>query len=102
MNDRLDFEKSNLPASNDLIDSALLRSALTDRLSILLHTQPLLDLKRGDSLRAAELRHYDTLALALKIWDLIVENVGLDTEVDRARVRSSLSPLLVAMDQAAA
>jgi len=68
---------------------------------VLLHTKPLLDLKRSDDLRAAELRHYDTLALAIKIWDLIVESTGLDSEVDRVRVRSSLAPLLAEMDRGA-
>jgi hypothetical protein len=89
-------------AAADSIDRMHWRSDLTSRLRVLLHTKPLLDLKRSDNLRAPEFRHYDTLALGLKIWDLIVENVGLDTEVDRVHVRSSLSPLLAAMDRTAA
>jgi hypothetical protein len=101
MSDRLQFDPSAAPPANTT-DPTLWRPALTDRLRVLLHTKPLLDLKRSDQLRAAELRHYDTLALAIKIWDLIVENVGLDAEVDRQRVREALEPLLVTMDEAAA
>ncbi|HEX3656075.1 MAG TPA: hypothetical protein VHV55_09720, partial [Pirellulales bacterium] len=102
MKDRRSGNQFEAIASDDSIDLSLWRPALTDRLRVLLHAKPLLDLKRGDNLRSVELRHYDTLALAIKIWDLIVENVGLDTEVDRPRVRTSLTPLLVAMDRAAA
>lgn len=100
-NDHPLFEQAELLPAGGLNDPGQWRRDLTDRLRVLLHTKPLLDLKRGDSLRAPELRHYDTLALAIKIWDLVVENVGLDTEVDRGRVRLALTPLLAAMDQAA-
>jgi hypothetical protein len=61
----------------------------------------LFDLRRSDSLRAEELRHYDTLALAIKVWDLIVENMGLDVEMDRKSLRAALEPLLLKMDRAA-
>jgi hypothetical protein len=102
MNNRLNSTRSELPQLADSLDPTSWHAALTDRLRVLLHTKPLFDLKRSDNLRSLELRHYDTLALAIKIWDLIVENVGLDSELDRFRVRESLTPLLVAMDRAAA
>ncbi|WP_254508161.1 hypothetical protein [Anatilimnocola floriformis] len=102
MNDRHNSPPPESFPFADSIDLYTWRSELTDRLRVLLHTKPLLDLKRSDNLRSVELRHYDSLALAIKIWDLIVENVGLDSELDRRRVRESLTPLLVAMDRAAA
>ena len=52
-------------------------------------------------MRGADLRHYDSLVLALKVIDLIIDHTGLDREVDRAMVLQSLAPLLSAMDQAA-
>jgi tetratricopeptide (TPR) repeat protein len=73
---------------------------LTRRLRVLLHTAPLHDLRLSDSRRDPDLRHYDSLALALKILDVIIENMGLDREVDRGAVVRSLSPLMRAMDTA--
>jgi tetratricopeptide (TPR) repeat protein len=74
--------------------------SLTHRLRVLLHTTPLHDLRRSDNLRDAELRHYDSLALAIKSFDLIIEHTGLDNEVDRETLLRALSPLLSAMDEA--
>ncbi len=75
--------------------------ALTHRLRVLLHTGPLHDLRRGDSYRGEDLRHYDSLTLVIKVFDLIVDTMGLDREVNRARVAQALSPLLYAMDASA-
>jgi len=75
--------------------------ALTHRLRVLLHTFPLHDLRLGDSRRDPELRHYDSLVLAMKVIDLIIDSAGLDREVDRVRVEQELKPLLVEMDEAA-
>jgi hypothetical protein len=77
------------------------RPDLTERLRVLLHSKPLFDLKRSEGLRAEELRHYDTLSLSVKICDLIVENMGLDTEIDRGNLPTMLSPLLTSADRAA-
>jgi hypothetical protein len=73
---------------------------LTRRLRVLLHTAPLHDLRLSDSRRDPDLRHYDSLALALKTLDVIIESMGLDREVDRGTVVRSLSPLMRAMDVA--
>jgi len=75
--------------------------SLTHRLRVLLHTAPLHDLRLGDSRRDPEIRHYDTLALAIKVFDLVVDHAGLDREVERAAVERSLAPLLASMDAAA-
>jgi len=75
--------------------------ALAHRLRVLLHTLPLDALHRSNALRDPELRHYDGLALGLATMDLIVDHMGLDVDVDRARVASHLAPLLEEMDRVA-
>jgi tetratricopeptide (TPR) repeat protein len=75
--------------------------SLTHRLRVLLHTTPLHDLRRSDNLRDPELRHYDSLAIAIKSFDLVIEHTGLDNEIDRESLIRSLVPLLTAMDEAA-
>jgi hypothetical protein len=75
--------------------------ALMHRSRVLLHTAPLHDLRAGDAHLDEERRHYDSLSLALKIIDVIIENTGLDREVDRAAVTRAVAPLLHAMDAAA-
>src|SRR5439155_4387447 len=74
---------------------------LSHRMRVLLHTLPLAALHRSDALRDPELRHYDGLALGLATMDLIIDHMGLDTELDRARVASHLAPLLEEMDRVA-
>jgi len=73
--------------------------SLAHRLRVLLHTLPLDALHRSNALRDPELRHYDGLALGLATMDLIVDHMGLDVDVDRARVATHLGPLLEAMDR---
>jgi len=71
---------------------------LRHRMRVLLHTLPLTDLYRNQGMALPDLRHYDPLALAMKILDLIVESMGLEQEVDRRAVGQALRPLLAAMD----
>lgn len=73
---------------------------LAHRLRVLLHTLPLAALHRSDALRDPELRHYDGLALGLATLDLIVDHMGLDSDVDRQRVARHLAPLLDELDRA--
>lgn len=72
--------------------------ALTNRLRVLLHTFPLQELRYGDSLVNQELRHYDSLVLAMKVLDLIIDGTGLEQETGRKQVERALAPLLTAMD----
>jgi hypothetical protein len=74
---------------------------LTRRLRVLLHTSPLAALRRGDVLRDAALRHYDSLALALRILDVVIDRLGLEDEADRELVAREIAPMLAAMDEAA-
>lgn len=73
---------------------------LTEKTRVLLHIIPLIELRQGDTKVAPALRHYDGLALALKVFDLIVDHMGLEREIDRALVLKTLSPMLAAMDEA--
>lgn len=75
--------------------------SLTRRQRVLLHAEPLLALRRGDAYLDPELRHYDSLALALQAMRLIIERTGLDNELTPARLTDELAPLLEAMDRAA-
>jgi len=74
---------------------------LTRRLRVLLHTLPLDGLRRGDAIRDADLRQYDSVALALRILDVVIDRLGLEAEADREVVARVLRPVLSAMDAAA-
>jgi hypothetical protein len=74
---------------------------LTRRLRVMLHTLPLDSMRRGDAIRDAELRHYDGLALALRVLDVVIDRLGLEAEADREVVTRVLRPVLSAMDTAA-
>jgi len=74
---------------------------LTHQLRVLLHTEPLLRLLRRDEHRSPELEHYSSLSLALKLLDLIIENTGLEREIDNDKAVNALLPLLEAMDHSA-
>lgn len=94
------FDVPDLPTENRSLLPVWDR-ALTHRLRVLLHTAPLHELRSGDSRRDPELRHYDSIALTMKVFDLVIDSAGLDREVDRDRVERELKPLLTQMDAAA-
>jgi len=73
---------------------------LTRRLRVLLHTLPLDGIRRSDAMRDAEFRHYDGLALALRILDIVIDRLGLEAEADREVVTRALQPVLSVMDAA--
>ncbi len=74
---------------------------LTRRLRVLLHTLPLAGMRRGDSLREEDLRHYDGLALSLRVLDAVIDRLGLEAEADREVLTRLLKPALTKMDEAA-
>lgn len=74
---------------------------LTEKTRVLLHVAPLINVKRSDALREESLSHYDGLALALKIFDIVVDNMGMPRVIDRAFLIEAVSPLLAAMDATA-
>jgi hypothetical protein len=58
-------------------------------------------MRRGDSVRDPGLRHYDSLTVALRVLDVVIDGLGLEDEADRELVARMLEPVLVAMDTAA-
>jgi len=88
-------------ADRSAVDRPPWHPSLTQRLRVLLHTTPLHDQRRSDALRDAELRHYDSLTLAMKVIDTIIDKTGLEQEANRRDVEQALLPLLRAMDEAA-
>lgn len=75
--------------------------ALTQRLRVLLRTTPLFAARQSDGRVDPELRHYDSLVLALRTFDLVVERMGLEHELNAESLARELTPLLEAMDRAA-
>jgi hypothetical protein len=73
---------------------------LTRRLRVLLHTLPLDGMRRADAMRDPDFRHYDGLALALLVLDIVIDRLGLEAEADRETVGRLLRPALAAMDAA--
>lgn len=76
-------------------------SRLTEKTRVLLHVAPLISIKRSDALRGEAFSHYDGLALALKVFDVVVDNMGMPRVIDRAFLFEQVKPLLEAMDAAA-
>jgi len=74
---------------------------LTHQLRVLLHTDRLLSLQHRDQHRPDELKQYDSLSLALKVFDLIISHTGLGQDIDHNQAINELLPLLEAMDRAA-
>ncbi len=104
--DRVDVEKTTVNEGG--ADSAPADSLsdgwppdLTRRLRVLLHTLPLDGMRRADTIRDAELRHYDGLAVALRVLDVVIDRLGLEAEADREVVTRLLRPVFSAMDAAA-
>ena len=85
-----------LPAS-----ATVWKASLTHRLRVLLHATPLFDLRAGDPKRDEQFRHYDSLALAVKLFDELIERSGFEDDLDRSGVIRILSPVLQSMDSAA-
>jgi Putative zinc-finger len=76
------------------------RQPLTQKLRVLLHVQPILDLRTWDTLRDPEMRHYDSVTLAMRVFDLVIESMGLGSDADTSAVIRALEPLLIQMDRA--
>jgi len=98
--DTADLDQISELGPADSIDNAW-PVDLTRRLRVLLHTLPLDSMRRGDAIRDVELRHYDGLALALRVLDVVIDRLGLEVEADREVVTRVLRPVLSAMDAAA-
>lgn len=74
---------------------------LTQQLRALLHADRLLSLQSSDDHRLPEFQHYASLSLALKLFDLIITNMGLGQDIEHRQAIEELLPLLEAMDRGA-
>lgn len=74
---------------------------LSRRLRVLLHLEPLFRLRAGDTRRDPELRHYDSLGIALRVLDIIAEHMGLDDATTADALFLHVRDVLVAMDELA-
>jgi hypothetical protein len=86
------------PAVHSAGNATIWPPALTQRFRVLLHALPLFQARINDPMRDPENRHYDSMALAMKVLDLIIENTGLGSEIDRDGVVTALRPILQAID----
>jgi hypothetical protein len=71
---------------------------LTRRLRVLLHTRPMLELRDWDLRREPQTQHFDSLTLAMRVFDVVIESMGLGSDADSATVFRALLPLLRQMD----
>lgn len=90
---------NQLPEDAPVSSEEIRNSSLVKRLRVLLHAFPLFLLSNSDSRRDETLRHYDTLAISLKILDIIAERMGMEVEADREYIDFTLQPLLEGMDK---
>jgi len=74
---------------------------LTQRLRVLLRATPLFATRQADARVDPDLRHYDSLVLALRTFDLVVDRMGLEHELNVESLAEELGPLLGAMDRSA-
>lgn len=92
------FFPDDLPSPKSFWDPFLTRQH-----RVLLHTEPLLRFKRRDAGRenTEGYSHYDSLTIALKALNFVIEQTGFEPGPNRATVLKELLPLLEAMDRAA-
>ena len=82
---------------------AVWNTDVAKRQRVLLHALPLFRLHHADSIvggRGGEFSHYDAFALTLRVFDLIIENTGLENEPETHQLGEALVPTLTAMDVA--
>lgn len=76
---------------------------ITRRMRALLHALPLFRLHHSNEIvggRGGEFSHYDAFAIAFRIFDLVIENQGLESEPQSDEIAPLLSATLTAMDDA--
>ena len=73
---------------------------LTLRQRVLLHIEPILRLYRLPGTRDDRHLQYDTLALIMKVFDVVIDQSGFGSEVTDESVLEATKPLLKAWDEA--
>lgn len=100
MNDELDlFETAGAVGQSG--SGTLSAASMSRRHRVLLHLEPLLRLRQRDLRATEDEQHYDSLAVALRILDIIADEMGFATLASPQAVFRRLQPLLDRMDEAA-
>lgn len=81
--------------------NSIWHNRLIRRLRVLLHTEPIVNLRSLNLNPESEMFHYDAIALAMFILDYIIESMGLGNDADIDAVINSLTPIMQQMDVAA-
>jgi hypothetical protein len=92
------------PAAPRPRESLVWNADITRGMRTLLHALPLFRLHHSDTIvggQGGEFAHYDAFAIAFRIFDLVIENTGLENEPEAEDIPALLGPTLAAMDEAA-
>lgn len=92
------------PIGRRPVGSSVWNADITRRMRTLLHALPLFRLHHSDTIvggQGGEFAHYDAFAIAFRIFDLVIENTGLENEPEVEDIPGLLTPTLTAMDVAA-
>lgn len=90
-----------LDAEDTSVDPRVWSGDLAARLRGLLHASPLIEMRARDRQADDAFKHYDSLALAVRLVDLVLASTGMEDELDHDGAVAALTPLLTAMDHAA-
>lgn len=77
------------------------RATLSGRQRVLLHAQPILQMRHHWSQRDDIEAGYDPLCLSMKLFDVVIDQSGFGHEVVRQTIADALFPLLASLDAAA-
>src|SRR5688572_12970069 len=72
---------------------------LTDRQRVLLHTHPLI-LMRHNWLAREDENSYDPLCLAMKLFEVVIDQSGFGNDLTRDTLERELVPVLKSLDDA--
>ena len=76
-------------------------ASLSSRQRVLLHAQPIMQMRQSWSGRDDEDLRYDPMCLTMKLFDVVIDQSGFGNEVVRETVADALFPLLESLDEAA-
>ena len=75
-------------------------TSLSSRQRVLLHAQPIMQMRQSWSGRDDKDRRYDPMCPTMKLFDVVIDQSGFGNEVVRETVADALSPLLESLDEA--
>ena len=76
-------------------------ASLSSRQRVLLHAQPIIQMRQSWTGRDDEDLRYDPMCLTMKLFDVVIDQSGFGNEVVRETVADALFPLLESLDEAA-